>query len=133
MEAGGPDRLQIGEGDEAVEAIISTSGGQFRIDPQEIKENLPGRKIPIRLGIDFAEPVQEGDITVTITPKYMKRCHIPVLGYMTASSGAASSLSNNGREYFVRILLILDNDKLFGERISIPMGRPLSARSTNKP
>ena len=64
-----PDRLQIGEGDEAVEAIISTSGGQFRIDPQEIKENLPGLRIPIRLGIDFAEPVQEGRITVTITPK----------------------------------------------------------------
>jgi hypothetical protein len=64
-----PDRLIIGDGKEAVEAVVSATGGKFRIDSQEIKENLPGHQIPIRLGIDFTDPVQKGSITVTITPR----------------------------------------------------------------
>jgi hypothetical protein len=64
-----PDRLIIGEGSEAVEAVVTTTGGKFRIDSQEIKENLPNKNVAIRLGIDFTEPVQKGSITVTITPK----------------------------------------------------------------
>ena len=64
-----PDRLVIGEGKEAVEAVVSATGGKFRIDSQEIKENLPSQKFAVRLGIDFTKPVQKGSITVTITPK----------------------------------------------------------------
>jgi hypothetical protein len=64
-----PDRLEIGEGQEAVEVVVAATGGKFRIDSQEIKEDLPGKKIPIRLGIDFTKPVQKGSITVTIGPK----------------------------------------------------------------
>ena len=41
-----PDRLVIGEGKEAVEAVVSATGGKFRIDSQEIKENLPGHRFP---------------------------------------------------------------------------------------
>ncbi len=64
-----PDRLVIGEGREAVEAVIAATGGKFRIDSQEIKENLPDKNVAVRLGIDFREPVRKGSITVTITPK----------------------------------------------------------------
>jgi len=65
----GPNRLEMGEGAQAVEAAISATGGKVRIDSQDIKEDLPGHRIPIRLGIDFTEPVPQGTITVTITPK----------------------------------------------------------------
>jgi hypothetical protein len=64
-----PDRLVIGEGNEAVEAVVSATGGKFRIDAQEIKENLPDKNVAVRLGIDFTQPLQKGSITVTITPK----------------------------------------------------------------
>jgi hypothetical protein len=64
-----PDRLVIGDGKEAVEAVVSATGGKFRIDSQEIKENLPDTNVAVRLGIDFTKPVQKGSITVTITPK----------------------------------------------------------------
>jgi hypothetical protein len=64
-----PDRLIIGEGKEAVEAVVSATGGKFRIDSQEIKENLPDKNVAVRLGIDFTKPLQKGSITVTITPK----------------------------------------------------------------
>ncbi len=64
-----PDRLVIGEGNEAVEAAVSATGGKFRIDSQEIKENLPDKNVAVRLGIDFTEPLQKGSITVTIAPK----------------------------------------------------------------
>jgi hypothetical protein len=64
-----PNRLVIGEGKEAVEAVVSATGGKFRIDSQEIKENLPDKNVAVRLGIDFTKPLQKGSITVTITPK----------------------------------------------------------------
>jgi hypothetical protein len=64
-----PDRLIIGEGDDAVEVVVTATGGDFRIDSHSIDENLPGKRIPVRLGVDFTQPVREGSISVTITPK----------------------------------------------------------------
>jgi hypothetical protein len=64
-----PDRLEIGEGKDAVKAVIAATGGDFNIKAEEIKEDLPGHHIPIRLGIELTKPVQKASVTVTITPK----------------------------------------------------------------
>ncbi len=64
-----PDRLEIGEGEDVVEAVIAATVGELRVDAEEIKENLPGHMIPIRLGIDLTKPVEKASVTVTITPK----------------------------------------------------------------
>jgi hypothetical protein len=61
-----PDRLRIGEGNDAVEATITTTGGDIHIDAEELKEELPGKQTPIRLGIDFKDPVKNASVTVTI-------------------------------------------------------------------
>jgi hypothetical protein len=64
----GPNQLQIGEGAEAVQVEIVVEGGEFRLDPQEIKENLPEHLVPIRLGLDLTKPVKKAKITTIITP-----------------------------------------------------------------
>jgi hypothetical protein len=64
-----PDRLEIGEAPDAVDVLVASTGGKFRIDSKEIKEDMPGKNIPVRLGIDFIKSVQKGSITVTIAPK----------------------------------------------------------------
>ena len=64
----GPNQLQIGEGAEAVQVEIVVEGGEFRLDPQEIKEDLPEHLVPIRLGLDLTKPVKKAKITTIITP-----------------------------------------------------------------
>jgi len=61
-------RLVVGEGPEAVRVQIATDGPPFRVQAEEIHEDLSGGRIPTRLGIDLAEPVTEATITLTITP-----------------------------------------------------------------
>jgi hypothetical protein len=63
-----PNRLVIGEGSEAVEVVVGVTGGNFRIDSREIKEDLPGRQTPVRLGIDLTKPVRQASIKIVIAP-----------------------------------------------------------------
>ena len=65
----GANRLQIGNGADAVSVEIAVEGGDYRLDAQEIKEDLPEHRVPIRLGIDFTKPVTKAKITTIITPK----------------------------------------------------------------
>lgn len=64
----GDDQLVIGEGAEAVRVRISTDGPQFRLQAEEIHEDLHGHRIPIRIGIDLTKPVIEAQVIVTIEP-----------------------------------------------------------------
>jgi len=63
----GDDRLVVGEGSEAVNVRIAAAGEQFRLEAEEIKEDLSRGRIPVRLGIDLVEPVTKATITLTIT------------------------------------------------------------------
>ena len=64
----GPNRLVIGEGAEAVDVTIDAGNVPFRIEPTEIKEDLPGKQVPVRLGIELERPVQKATLSVTIRP-----------------------------------------------------------------
>ena len=62
------DRLIIGQGNGAVEVAISTDGQPWRLQPEEIHEDLSGGRVPVRLGIILAEAVDQARVTVKITP-----------------------------------------------------------------
>ncbi|MHC4177907.1 MAG: heparinase II/III domain-containing protein, partial [Planctomycetota bacterium] len=66
-----PNRLLVGEGREgreAVEVQITTDGPTFEIQADEIKEDVRGRRLPTRLGIDLAKPVRRATIILKIVP-----------------------------------------------------------------
>ena len=62
------DRLVIGQGNGAVEVAISTDGQAWRLQPEEIHEDLSGGRVPVRLGIVLTEAVERARVTVKITP-----------------------------------------------------------------
>ncbi len=63
-----PDRLQVGNGREAVQVEITTDGPAFQIQADQIKEDVRGRRLPTRLGIDLTEPARRATITLKIVP-----------------------------------------------------------------
>jgi hypothetical protein len=65
--------ILVGDGAGAVKVAIAVSGATgFRLQSEEIHENLPGGLIPIRLGIELSEPVTKGTVILTITPTEKK-------------------------------------------------------------
>lgn len=64
----GENTLRIGSGEHAVDVQIDTGGLPFDIKAEPIEEDLPGGKIPTRLGIDLSEPAAEATIRITIRP-----------------------------------------------------------------
>ena len=63
-----PDRLCVGSEPDAVLVQIDAGGGQFQVTPEQIREELPGGRMPTRLGIDLAGPLERARLTLTITP-----------------------------------------------------------------
>ncbi len=67
--AGPGDTVLVGDGAEAVKVGIAVTGAKLSpIRSEAIREDLPGRRIPTRLGIELAEPVTRASIRLTITP-----------------------------------------------------------------
>jgi len=64
----GPGRLVVGRGAEAVRVEISAEASAVEVKAEEIHEDLPGRRIPTRLGIGLVDPVSKGVLRVTIAP-----------------------------------------------------------------
>jgi len=62
------DRLQVGQEPDAVTVQIAADGGPFKLQPEEIHEDMPNRLHPVRLGIELAEPISRATVTVTIRP-----------------------------------------------------------------
>jgi hypothetical protein len=60
--------LLVGSGSEALQVKISTGEQAFRLQETQIREDLPGKRIPTRLGIVLTEPVRQAVIRVTIAP-----------------------------------------------------------------
>lgn len=65
----GDGRMVIGESADAVQAVISAEGAAFRLEPTEIHEDLGGKLVPIRLGIELTEPVRKATVRVVVSPK----------------------------------------------------------------
>ncbi len=62
------DRLRVGDVPDAVVVVIDVRGGEFRLVPEQIEEDLPGGRKPTRLGIELTEPVKRAEIKMTIAP-----------------------------------------------------------------
>jgi hypothetical protein len=63
-----PGKLVVGTGANAVQVDIDARGQKYQVNSQEIHEDLPGKRIPVRIGLAFTEPVTEGIICLTIKP-----------------------------------------------------------------
>jgi hypothetical protein len=63
-----PNRLVVGEGEQAVEVTIDAGGLEMKIEPAEITEDLKGGRIPTRLGLELREPAAHATIALTIRP-----------------------------------------------------------------
>ena len=64
----GEKSLLVYDSQKAVRVDIEVEGGEFEITSQEIKENMPNKVLPIRLGINMTEPVTKAVIKLKITP-----------------------------------------------------------------
>ena len=64
----GPRAIRIGEGDAAVDVAIDTHGEPFQIKAEEIHEDLPGKRIPTRIGIALSRPVTTASIRLSVRP-----------------------------------------------------------------
>jgi len=60
--------LVIRDKDKALRVDIEVSGADFKIKPETIKEDLSGRRLPTRLGINLAKPVRRAVVNLTIKP-----------------------------------------------------------------
>jgi hypothetical protein len=63
-----PGRLRFGEGAEAVDVEITADGVPFKLQPDEIREDMSYRKTPMRVGVELTEPVEKARITITVKP-----------------------------------------------------------------
>ena len=54
--------------DKALRVDISVTGAEFEIRPETIKEDLSGRRLPTRLGINLTRPVTEAVVRLAIAP-----------------------------------------------------------------
>ncbi|MHC4203943.1 MAG: heparinase II/III family protein [Planctomycetota bacterium] len=60
--------LVIRDKDKALRVDIEVSGGDFKIMPETIEEDLSGRRLPTRLGINLTKPVLRAVVSLTIKP-----------------------------------------------------------------
>jgi hypothetical protein len=60
--------ITIGHGREALRAEVATGGAEFKISQEVIREDLPGKALPVRLGIDLRQPAARAQIRLTIMP-----------------------------------------------------------------
>ncbi|MHC4328832.1 MAG: heparinase [Planctomycetota bacterium] len=63
-----PSSLVIRDQQQALRVDIKISGADFKIQPETIREDLSGSRLPTRLGINLTRPVDHAIISVTIAP-----------------------------------------------------------------
>ena len=60
--------LVIRDQDKALRVDIEITGADFKIQPKTIEEDLSGRRLPTRLGINLTKPVLRAVVCLTIKP-----------------------------------------------------------------
>ena len=60
--------LMIRDQDKALRVDIEVTGGDFKVQPETIEEDLSGRRLPTRLGINLTKPVLRAVVSFTIKP-----------------------------------------------------------------
>ncbi len=64
----GDDALVVGEGPGAVQVDVDTGAEPWELKAEKIDEDLPGGRVPIRLGIDLSRPVEKAVVRLTVVP-----------------------------------------------------------------
>lgn len=62
------DEFVVTEGADSLNIRFEAQGGSLELKPREIHEDLPGNRVPVRLGLDFTRPLRQGAIRVIIMP-----------------------------------------------------------------
>lgn len=60
--------LMIRDQDKALRIDIEVTGADFKIQPETIEEDLSGRRLPTRLGINLTKPVLRAEVCLIIKP-----------------------------------------------------------------
>jgi hypothetical protein len=60
--------LVIRDQDKALRVDIEVTGADFEIKPETIEEDLSGRRLPTRLGVNLTKPVLRAVVSLTIKP-----------------------------------------------------------------
>jgi len=60
--------IEVRDQDKALRVDIKVAGADFEIQPKTIEEELSGRRLPTRLGINLTEPVKRAVVSLTIKP-----------------------------------------------------------------
>jgi len=60
--------LMIRDQDKALRVDIEVTGADFKIQPETIEEDLSGRRLPTRLGINLTKPTLRAVVNLTIRP-----------------------------------------------------------------
>lgn len=61
-------RLEVGGDRDAVDVEIKARGAGFKVVAEKIEEDIPGGRVPTRLGIELVDAVREAVMTLTIRP-----------------------------------------------------------------
>jgi len=64
----GAGEIRIGRGGAGVVVTVDAGGAEFSIAQEEIHEDVHGRHLPVRMGIDLTQPVTQARIVMTIRP-----------------------------------------------------------------
>jgi len=64
----GANSLLIDDGSQAVQVDIDTGGAAYKIEAEQIQEDVRGGRLPTRLGIELADPTGKARVTLTIAP-----------------------------------------------------------------
>ncbi len=62
------DTLRVMDGEDAVRVRIDTGGRAFELRAETLREQVPTRTQPVRIGIALTQPVREATVTLFITP-----------------------------------------------------------------
>ena len=68
VEGSRPEPAAGRRGPKRSRSTIDAGGAAFKVKAEEIKEDLPGKRVPIRLGIALKQPVAKARVQLTITP-----------------------------------------------------------------
>ena len=63
-----PGVLVVGESDAAMRVEVTVEGGTWKLQPEVLQEDLPGKRFPTRLGIALDGPVRAASVVLKITP-----------------------------------------------------------------
>ncbi len=64
-----PGAYAVESGTDGVLATVAVDGADWALRPETLREELPGGRLPTRLGIVLQSPVRRASIRVTITPR----------------------------------------------------------------